>query len=543
MAYKALYRQFRPRRFADLKGQDMIARVLKNQIMAGEPAHAYLFSGPRGTGKTSTAKILAMALNCLHPEGGEPCLVCENCRAALSDAMIDMIEMDAASNNGVDNARDIRDKAGLLPTRGKYKVYIIDEVHMLTGQAFNALLKTLEEPPAHVVFILATTELDALPKTVLSRCLRFDFKFIDRREVVERMQEVLRATGGEAEEDALYEIAEASEGAMRDALTILEKCCAFGVRVDRDIVASVLGRASGEAMHRFWAAFFDYADGETLLRMREILDSGIECGAVTAQILHIYEQMLFCKVAGEQNAWAAEAARMSKEAILRGMEVFSEAQTRMRYAPRPEILLETAILRAMLPLAEPGGDGAFWREEAGRIENKLAALARRVAAGVPVTVAQAAPGAAEVQGAAEAAPAEGSAPAATSQETQEAPVAKRADTPAEGRRTIEPVRQAASSAPVAEPEGSFWGWICESYADDPGAQPMLRALTLTGEDANTIYLQASSSLFAMMAESEQRHREMQQKMQAKFGRYKNIRVTLREAAEQLPEEDIIDIID
>ena len=256
MAYKALYRQFRPRRFADLKGQDMIARVLKNQIMAGEPAHAYLFSGPRGTGKTSTAKILAMALNCLHPEGGEPCLVCENCRAALSDAMIDMIEMDAASNNGVDNARDIRDKAGLLPTRGKYKVYIIDEVHMLTGQAFNALLKTLEEPPAHVVFILATTELDALPKTVLSRCLRFDFKFIDRREVVERMQEVLRATGGEAEEDALYEIAEASEGAMRDALTILEKCCAFGVRVDRDIVASVLGRASGEAMHRFWAAFW-----------------------------------------------------------------------------------------------------------------------------------------------------------------------------------------------------------------------------------------------------------------------------------------------
>ena len=411
---------------------------------------------------------------------------------------------------------------------------------MLTGQAFNALLKTLEEPPAHVVFILATTELDALPKTVLSRCLRFDFKFIDRREVVERMQEVLRATGGEAEEDALYEIAEASEGAMRDALTILEKCCAFGVRVDRDIVASVLGRASGEAMHRFWAAFLDYAEGETLLRMREILDSGIECGAVTAQILHIYEQMLFCKVAGEQNAWAAEAARMSKEAILRGMEVFSEAQTRMRYAPRPEILLETAILRAMLPLAEPGGDGALWREEAGRIENKLAALARRVAAGVPV---QAALRAAEALGAEAALPAESPAPAATSQETQEAPVAKWADTPAEGRRTIEPARQATSSAPVAEPEESFWGWICESYADDPGAQPMLRALTLTGEDANTIYLQASSSLFAMMAESEQRHREMQQKMQAKFGRYKNIRVTLREAAEQLPEEDIIDIID
>ena len=538
--YRALYRKWRPQRFEDVVGQRGIVTALRNQIATGRVGHAYLFTGVRGTGKTTCAKIFAKAVNCLHPQNGDPCGECEICKGIDNGSILDVVEMDAASNNGVDDIRDLRDETAYTPSACQYKVYIIDEVHMLTGQAFNALLKTLEEPPAHVVFILATTELDALPKTVLSRCLRFDFKFIDRREVVERMQEVLRVTGGEAEEDALYEIAEASEGAMRDALTILEKCCAFGVRVDRDIVASVLGRASGEAMHRFWAAFLDYAEGETLLRMREILDSGIECGAVTAQILHIYEQMLFCKVAGEQNAWAAEAARMSKEAILRGMEVFSEAQTRMRYAPRPEILLETAILRAMLPLAEPGGEDALWREEAGRIENKLAALARRVAAGVPV---QAALRAAEALGAEAALPAESPAPAATSQETQEAPVAKRADTPAEGRRTIEPARQATSSAPVAEPEESFWGWICESYADDPGAQPMLRALTLTGEDANPIYLQASSSLFAMMAESEQRHREMQQKMQAKFGRYKNIRVTLREAAEQLPEEDIIDIID
>ena len=219
MAYKALYRQFRPRRFEDLKGQELITRILRNQIIQNEPAHAYIFSGPRGTGKTSTAKIFAAALNCENPENGEPCLKCQNCIAALNDSMIDIIEMDAASNNGVDNARDIRDKAGLLPTRGRYKVYIIDEVHMLTGPAFNALLKTIEEPPEHVVFILATTELDAVPKTVLSRCLRFDFKFIDRKLVIERMKEVLRTTGMTADEDALEDIADASEGAMRDALT------------------------------------------------------------------------------------------------------------------------------------------------------------------------------------------------------------------------------------------------------------------------------------------------------------------------------------
>ena len=257
--------------------------------------------------------------------------------------------MDAASNNGVDNARDIRDKAGLLPTKGKYKIYIIDEVHMLTGQAFNALLKTLEEPPAHVVFILATTELDALPKTVLSRCLRFDFKFIDRQRVVERMQEVLVQTGATAEEDALYEIAEASEGAMRDALTILEKCCAFGVKVDREVVASVLGRASGAAMHDWMQSAAEYDEKQALLKMRKILDSGVECGAAVAQVLHSYEQVLLSKICGEQNEWSVYGELFSREALLRGIEVFTEAQSRMKFAPKPEIILEAAILKGNAP--------------------------------------------------------------------------------------------------------------------------------------------------------------------------------------------------
>lgn len=207
MAYKALYRRFRPRRFCELKGQDNISTVLKNQIMSGQTSHAYLFSGPRGTGKTSTAKILACALNCTNLQDGEPCLECENCKAALSDSMPDIIEMDAASNNSVDNAREIRDKVSLLPVKGKHKVYIIDEVHMLSNSAFNALLKTIEEPPEYSVFILATTELRKLPKTVLSRCQRFDFKSIADNSIMDRMKEVLSNIGASATDDALYAIA------------------------------------------------------------------------------------------------------------------------------------------------------------------------------------------------------------------------------------------------------------------------------------------------------------------------------------------------
>ncbi|MEI3416685.1 MAG: hypothetical protein V8Q43_03885 [Christensenellaceae bacterium] len=209
-----------------------------------------------------------------------------------------------------------------------------------------------------MAFILATTELDALPKTVLSRCLRFDFKFIDRQRVVERMQEVLAQTGATAEEDALYEIAEASEGAMRDALTILEKCCAFGVKVDREVVASVLGRASGAAMHDWMQSAAEYDEKQALLKMRKILDSGVECGAAVAQVLRSYEQVLLSKICGEQNEWSAEAARISREALLRGIEVFTEAQSRMKFAPKPEIILEAAILRAMLPAVEKEKDDA-----------------------------------------------------------------------------------------------------------------------------------------------------------------------------------------
>ena len=228
MEYTALYRRFRPLTFDGIVGQEHITRTLKNQVIANRVGHAYLFTGCRGCGKTSSAKVLARAVNCLHPKDGEPCNECEICKAALDGSLTDIVEMDAASNNGVDDIRAIRDEVNFLPTVAKYRVYIIDEVHMLSPGAFNALLKTLEEPPKHVKFILATTEPQKLPATILSRCQRFDFKKIPEDKIVENLKYVCNESNIKYTEGALNLIAELSEGAMRDALSILERCAQDG---------------------------------------------------------------------------------------------------------------------------------------------------------------------------------------------------------------------------------------------------------------------------------------------------------------------------
>ncbi len=248
--YQVLYRKYRPRVFADVYGQDHVTSTLKNEIKENRISHAYLFTGSRGTGKTTCAKILAKAVNCEHSIDGEPCNECEVCKGLDNGTIYDVVEIDAASNNGVDNIRDLREEANYTPSRGRYRVYIIDEVHMLSTGAFNALLKTLEEPPAHVIFILATTEVHKLPATILSRCQRFDFKRIQPETMSVRLKEVAGLEGLTLTDDAAVLIARIADGALRDGLSILDQCSGRSKNIDADLVADVAGLAGREALYQ-----------------------------------------------------------------------------------------------------------------------------------------------------------------------------------------------------------------------------------------------------------------------------------------------------
>ena len=275
MGYTALYRKFRPQTFSEMVGQEHITKTLKNQIMSNRVGHAYLFNGGRGTGKTSSAKILARAINCLNPKDGEPCNECEICKAALNGSLTDIVEMDAASNNSVEDIRGIREEVNFLPTKAKYIVYIIDEVHMLSTGAFNALLKTLEEPPEHVKFILATTEPQKLPATILSRCQRFDFKRISNEDIIKRLKVVCNESNIEISEGALNIIAVLSEGAMRDALSILERCIQDGEnKIDENKIKDLVGIPKLSYVNSIISAILEYDLDEVVKSTNQILNEG-----------------------------------------------------------------------------------------------------------------------------------------------------------------------------------------------------------------------------------------------------------------------------
>lgn len=388
MAYQALYRQWRPQTFSAMVGQEAVIATLRNQIMTGRIAHAYLFCGSRGTGKTSTAKIMARAINCLAPVQGDPCGQCESCLRLMGENSLDVLEIDAASNNGVDEIRDLRESVKYPPQYGKYKVYIIDEVHMLSASAFNALLKTLEEPPAHAVFILATTEPQRLPATILSRCQRFDFGRIPVQQIVGRLQEAVQGAGGTATDQALHLIARAAEGGMRDALSILDMCLGYHSEVTEDLVRNVLGTADRSFLFRFGEALRASDVKAAMAMIDELMRGGREPVVFSKDVSQHLRALLMAQSCGEELAglleltqedaeeYRRQAQGFTDERLLRMLELFMAVETEMRWASSPRIALEAATMKACLKTKDT--DAAALNERIAELEQQLSTLTEQL---------------------------------------------------------------------------------------------------------------------------------------------------------------------
>ncbi len=375
MAYVALYRKFRPKTFDQVKGQDHIVRTLKNQIKNNRIGHAYLFTGTRGTGKTSVAKILAKAVNCQDPKDGEPCCECENCIAALQGTFMDIVEIDAASNTGVEDIRRVIEEIQYTPARGKYKVYIIDEVHMLSMNAFNAFLKTLEEPPEYVVFILATTEPHKLPATILSRCQRYDFKRIETDVIADNLAGLLKEEGIEAEENAVRYVARAGDGSMRDALSLLDRCVAFslGEKITYENVLAILGTVDTEDFSMLYRAVYAGSVVEALKIIEKTIDSGRDLTPFISDFIMYLRNLLILNVGGksgtdilgvsEENLklLMEDAKGANGEILMRYIRILSELLNQLRFSSEKQILTEVAMIRLARPQMETGLDSVLDR--------------------------------------------------------------------------------------------------------------------------------------------------------------------------------------
>ncbi len=374
MSYTALYRKFRPAKFEDVKGQDHIITTLQNQIRADRIGHAYLFCGTRGTGKTTVAKIFAKAVNCEHPVDGSPCGECEICKSIAAGTSMNVIEIDAASNNGVDNIREIREEVAYRPTEGRYKVYIIDEVHMLSIGAFNALLKTLEEPPEYVIFILATTEAHKIPITILSRCQRYDFKRISIETITDRMKELMDAEQVDVEDRALKYIAKAADGSMRDALSLLDQCIAFylGQKLTYDDVLEVLGAVDTDVFSRLLRTVIARDVPGVLDVVEELVMQGRELTQLTADFTWYLRNLLLVKtsdniedvldVSTENMMQLKEEAQMVEpDMLFRYIRIFSELSGQLRYASQKQVLLEVALIKLCTPAMETEQDSLLDR--------------------------------------------------------------------------------------------------------------------------------------------------------------------------------------
>ena len=374
MSYTALYRKFRPDNFDDVKGQDHIVITLTNQIKANRIGHAYLFCGTRGTGKTTVAKILAKAVNCQHPVNGSPCGECEMCRAIQAGTSMNVIEIDAASNNGVDNIREIREEVAYRPTEGNYKVYIIDEVHMLSTGAFNALLKTLEEPPSYVIFILATTEAHKIPITILSRCQRYDFHRISIDTIAARLDELLKIEKVDAEEKAVRYVAKAGDGSMRDALSLLDQCIAFylGQTLTYDKVLEVLGAVDTEVFSKLLRQVLQGNVTAAIRTLEELIIGGRELGQFVGDFTWYMRNLLLVKtsenpeeaidVSSENLKLLQEESEMvDVETLMRYIRIFSDLSSQIRYSTQKRVLVEIALIKLCRPAMEANLDSVLDR--------------------------------------------------------------------------------------------------------------------------------------------------------------------------------------
>ena len=387
MSYQALYRKWRPQVFADVKGQDHIVKTLQNQIGSGRIGHAYLFCGTRGTGQTTVAKILARAVNCEHPVDGSPCGECPSCRQIAAGTSLNVVEIDAASNNGVENIREIREQVQYPPTEGKYRVYIIDEVHMLSTGAFNALLKTLEEPPSYVIFILATTEVHKIPITVLSRCQRYDFRRITLDTITARLKELTEAENMPVEDKALRYVAKAGDGSMRDALSLLDQCAAFhfGETLTYEHVLDVLGAVDNSVFRDLFHAIRENRTKDCILKLEEMVVQGRELSQFVVDFIWFLRNLLLLKTAddaedlldmSEDNLaqMREDAALVDENTLMRYIRVFSELSNQIRFANQKRVLIELAFIKLTKPEMEQNMDS---------ILERLEKLERMVEEGIP----------------------------------------------------------------------------------------------------------------------------------------------------------------
>ena len=384
MSYLALYRRFRPTTFDKVIGQEHIVKTLINQIKTGNIGHAYLFCGVRGTGKTSIAKIFAKAINCTNNVSGSPCFECEACKTLQDPSSVDIIEIDAASNNKVENVREIRENVQYAPTNVRYKVYIIDEVHMLTTEAFNALLKTLEEPPKHAVFILATTEPQKLPATILSRCMRFDFKLISDKEIASLISSIYTEIGKKFTNEAVMAIARAGDGCVRDALSVAELCLSINdEKIEYNDVLTVLGATDISKTDSLVKNIFNGDIGKVLEITDELISLGKSIGMISKDLISYVRDIAICKTCNSANdilalpkerfeALSSTASLCDEHKILRVLEILTEQDTALRYASKPRAIFETALIKATLSEVDYNIDTLISRIT--KLENQIKSL-------------------------------------------------------------------------------------------------------------------------------------------------------------------------